>query len=94
MEQRLAVPFRRLLEPDGGVLADRLGVVGLGLLPAQHVQLKGGHLRGREAQAGAAARDGGGKVGAGPVDQRHEVVADRVDAIRRKVRHALPVVGE
>ena len=32
--------------------------------------------------------------GAGPVDQGHEVVADRVDAVGRKIGHALTVIGK
>jgi hypothetical protein len=58
------------------------------------VDLEGGHPVRLEAQAGAAARHRRGKVRPGPVEQRHEVVADGEDTLCREVRHRLAVVGE
>ena len=94
MEQRLAVAFRRLLEPRGGLRAHFRGIVVLRRLAAQHVDLEGRHPMRLEPQAGAAPRDRRGEVGARPVEKRHEVVADREDPFGRKVRHGLAVIGE
>ena len=57
------------------------------LVRAQHVDFKGCHPYRIEPQAGTATGDRGGQIGTGPIQQRHKVIADGIDALRREIGH-------
>ncbi len=58
----------------------------------QQEQVEGGEIDQVEAHGGAAVRQPPGEVGAGPVEHRHEVVADHADVMGGEVAEALAVV--
>ena len=68
------------------------GPVLLGPVALKYADVEVSELRTREVKVGCAVGIGVGKVGAGPVEHGHEVVAHRVYALERKVPEALLVV--
>jgi hypothetical protein len=73
-------------------LCDPLGrVFGLGVLAPQDEQVEGCELRRIEAQRQRAVRQAIGEVGARPVDDRHEVEADRPDVAGPEIADGLRI---
>ena len=69
-------------------------MIGLRAGALQHEAVEGGEFMRVEAQGRAAAGQRVGEFGAGPVDHRHEVVADRRDAALRQIAQGLAVIVE
>ena len=65
-------------------------VAGLGVPALQDEQVVGGEIDRVEAQRIAGRRQPVRQVGAGPVDHRHEIVADRRDARPWPARGSCP----
>ena len=78
-------------EPPAGAVQLRRGVVRLGALSAEDIQVEGGLFRQVAAQDPAAVFQLHGQVGPGPVQHRHEVVADPGEALPTEVGQALLV---
>ena len=93
-EKLLAVGLGRALEPGAPAVDDVRRVIGLGTGALQHEAVEGRELVRVEAQRPAAARLHGVQLGPGPVEDRHEVVADDGHAAGGEVAQRLAVVLE
>ena len=86
--------FGRAVEPGARPGDDLRRVIGLGAGALQHEAVEGGELVRVEAQRPAAARLHRVQLGAGPVEDRHEVVADDGHAAGGEVAQRLTVIVE
>ena len=86
-QKRVSVLFGRFLEPYSRFDTNFGAIVILRVFSPQHVDLKRRHPCRIKPQTGAAAGNGGSQIGTGPIQQRHEVIADGIDALRREIDH-------
>ena len=84
---RAVIPVLRPRQDIGRVIRLRARAL-------QHEAVEGREFVQVEAQGRRAAGQRIGQFGAGPVDHRHEIVADRRDAALREVAHGLAVIVE
>ncbi|MNG00994.1 hypothetical protein D3C84_839530 [compost metagenome] len=94
VDQGFAAGRRQLFEVGLGLLDIFGAVFGLRSGALEDEQIEGGECGLIETQCPATIRQFIGQVGTGPVQHRHKVVADDIDAAARQVAHALLVVGD
>ena len=91
-------PFlARLVHPRNTPRRFRRHLAGIalrGALALQHMDVEGGEIGEVEAHRPAAIRQRPGKLGARPVEHRHEIVADGPDAGPRQVFEAAAIVDD
>ena len=82
------------VEPGARARQDLRRVIVLGAGTLEHEAVEGRELVRVEAQRAAAARQRRAEIGAGPVEDRHEVVADGGDAAGGEIAQRLAVIVE
>ena len=93
-EKSPAVLLGRALEPGAPTFDDVRRVIGLGAGALQHEAVEGRELVGVEAQRPAAARLHRVQLGPGPVEDRHEIVADDGHAAGGEIAQRLAIILE
>ncbi len=86
--QRVALRIAHRREPRGGSVAQGVVKIFCGAGAGENMQVEGGEIGQIEPHAGGAVGPPPRQIGTGPVEHRHEVVADYPDPCRGQVSQA------